>query len=254
MSNRLPVLAGEIRRAHDEARSAARFSAERALAAGHLLIEAKAAVGHGEWLPWLRTNLGMSERTAQGYMRLARSGLKSATVADLGLRATLTRVGRRKTPDLSLPAGRLIRLQAGKQIPAAMDRPTEPPPADSAREHDIFLWSPDGKSALKLHYHFDPEEGEAYWGTSAWKHPVDVNKVPMVLLAEGVPLKQANVIELMDFKNTPKIDMQHNFFVNLISLTLYGDDEELWPSEAREAYLKRWWALPAEDLPSFEYK
>ncbi|WP_267428510.1 DUF3102 domain-containing protein [Methylobacterium sp. GC_Met_2] len=253
MSNRLPVLVGEIRRAHEEARSAARFSAERALAAGHLLIEAKTAVGHGEWLPWLRANLGMSERTAQGYMRLARTGLKSATVADLGLRATLTRVGRRKAPDLSLPAGRLIRLVAGEKIQAPMGQPAELCHADSTREHDIFLWSPDGEAALKLHYYFDPDGGEACWGTSAWKRPVDVNKVPLVLIAEGFPLRQATISSVIDFKGTTKINMQHNLIVNLISLTLYGDNENLWPKEARDAYLNRWFNLPTEDLPRFEH-
>ncbi|XYD10167.1 DUF3102 domain-containing protein [Methylobacterium sp. NMS12] len=244
MSNRLPVLAGEIRRAHDEARSAARFSAERALAAGHLLIEAKAAVGHGEWLPWLRANLDMSERTAQGYMRLARTGLKSATVADLGLRATLTRVGRRKAPDLSLPAGRLIRLQAGEQIQAPMGQPIEPCHGDSTREHDIFLWSPDGEGALKLHYQFDPNGGKACWATSAWKRPIRVDKVSIVLEAEGVPLRKSDIADVRDFLGDDKIGMYHNFMTNLIDITLYGDNEELWPEEAREAYLNRWFKRP----------
>jgi hypothetical protein len=56
-----------------------------------LLLEAKAALKHGEWLPWLKAHVAFSERTAQAYMRLA-SGwdrLKSATAADLGLRDAL---------------------------------------------------------------------------------------------------------------------------------------------------------------------
>jgi hypothetical protein len=42
-----------------------------AIRAGELLLEAKAAVGHGEWLPWLEANFPGSERTARNYMRLA---------------------------------------------------------------------------------------------------------------------------------------------------------------------------------------
>lgn len=249
MSNRLPVLVEEIRQAHDDARQAARFSAERALKAGHLLIEAKATLGHGEWLPWLRANLGMSERTAQGYMRLARSGLKSATVADLGLRATLARVGRRKAPDLSLPAGRFIRLQAGSPIQPPSGAAPEAMVTDCTREHDMFLWSPDGEAALKLHFRFDPNSREFPWDTTAWKRPVDVAKVPQILSMEGVPLEKATILTDNQFQDEWKIKMWHNLVVNLISLTLYGDDETLWPEEARAAYLNRWFKLPPEALP-----
>lgn len=86
--NRLAELAGEIGAAHRDTITASARAAERAIATGNLLMEAKGLVKHGEWAGWLAANVSeMSERTAQRYMRLARSGLKSATVADLGLRA-----------------------------------------------------------------------------------------------------------------------------------------------------------------------
>jgi hypothetical protein len=55
---------------------------------GRLLIEAKALVDYGEWLPWLRTNFALSERTARNYMTAATLAEehKTATVADLKLR------------------------------------------------------------------------------------------------------------------------------------------------------------------------
>jgi Protein of unknown function (DUF3102) len=86
-SNRLPVLAAEIRKAHADVQEAAKTAAEHAITAGHALIEAKSLVKHGEWLPWLREHCALAERTAQLYMRIAASGLKTATVADLGLQA-----------------------------------------------------------------------------------------------------------------------------------------------------------------------
>jgi hypothetical protein len=86
--NRLPALAAEIRKAHADVQEAAKTAAERAIEAGHALIEAKELVRHGEWLPWLRENCALAERTAQLYMRIAKLGLDSATVADLGLNAT----------------------------------------------------------------------------------------------------------------------------------------------------------------------
>ncbi len=54
-----------------------------------MLIEAKALVKHGEWLPWLKEHCTISERTAQLYMRCAkqREVIESNTqpIADLSL-------------------------------------------------------------------------------------------------------------------------------------------------------------------------
>ncbi len=86
-SNRLPTLAAEIKRAHKGVFDAAKTAAERCIEAGHALLEAKALLKHGEWLPWLKNHCELPERTAQLYMKIAKSGLESATVADIGLRA-----------------------------------------------------------------------------------------------------------------------------------------------------------------------
>lgn len=88
-NNRLPELAAAIRAAHSGVEGAARTAAERAIEAGHALIEAKELVSHGGWLRWLKEHCRLSERSAQLYMKLARSGLKSETVADVGLRKAL---------------------------------------------------------------------------------------------------------------------------------------------------------------------
>ena len=86
MSNRLPVLVVEIIAAHDGAQHAARMSLEHAAKAGALLLEAKAAVPHGQWRDWMRSNITFSEPTAQIYMRLARhhtaDETKNAATAD----------------------------------------------------------------------------------------------------------------------------------------------------------------------------
>jgi hypothetical protein len=55
---------------------------------GELLLEAKAQLPHGCWLPWLRRGFSLSERSARRYMgagRFAKTQAKSATVADLAL-------------------------------------------------------------------------------------------------------------------------------------------------------------------------
>src|SRR5271170_8120609 len=72
-SNSLTDLAGRIVVEHTDVSTALKESVRHAIAAGELLIEAKGQVPHGQWLPWLRDNCSMSERTAQLYMRVAKS-------------------------------------------------------------------------------------------------------------------------------------------------------------------------------------
>jgi hypothetical protein len=90
-SNFLADLAARIRAEHESVRELLHAVVERAMAAGDLLIEAKAQVKHGFWLPWLSDHVQISERTAQLYIRLAKNRAeiekaKSAMhVADLTL-------------------------------------------------------------------------------------------------------------------------------------------------------------------------
>jgi hypothetical protein len=91
-SNRLPILQDEIRIAHRDARDAAKTAVDRARDAGAKLLEAKDLLGHGEWLPWLKET-GVSPRTAQKYMRLARiPDAKYAATAHLTIDAALDAV------------------------------------------------------------------------------------------------------------------------------------------------------------------
>jgi Protein of unknown function (DUF3102) len=68
----------------------------RAIAVGDMLLTVKAAVGHGNWLPWLTAKCpNIPERTAQRWMSLAKKKevlaerMKSATMADLTLKQAL---------------------------------------------------------------------------------------------------------------------------------------------------------------------
>lgn len=60
------------------------------LSIGQRLIEAKAMLPHGEWLPWLTEQVEFSERTAQSFMRLAREWSNPQALADLGATKALT--------------------------------------------------------------------------------------------------------------------------------------------------------------------
>src|ERR1700730_11575687 len=89
-SNSLAGLAERIKMEQEAPAGALKRSVEHAIAAGDLLIEAKAQVPHGYWLPWLEANCAMSERTAQLYIRIAKS------------RATIEAQIRNGVADLSL--------------------------------------------------------------------------------------------------------------------------------------------------------
>ncbi len=84
----------EINDAHALAMVHAGEAMSNALRCGDLLTKAKAAAKYGQWLPWLRQNIAFSERSAQGYMRLAAKfgPDKRNAVADLSVRRVLQEI------------------------------------------------------------------------------------------------------------------------------------------------------------------
>ena len=66
-------LAEQINFLHSEYETHQREAVTDAIAAGEALIEAKQHVGHGNWIDWVNTRLGFTERTARRYMQIARN-------------------------------------------------------------------------------------------------------------------------------------------------------------------------------------
>jgi len=89
--NSLADLAARISEAHRQAMRHAGEAMAQAIACGEMLLEAKAKVPHGQWLPWLRGNIAFGERSAQGYMRLAQRADR-IDIAGLSLRDALKRL------------------------------------------------------------------------------------------------------------------------------------------------------------------
>jgi hypothetical protein len=77
--SRLDDLAQEIRREVALAEQHWRDAVGHGIRVGQLLVEVKAELRHGEWLPWLAANFPGTARTATRYMQLAR---ESDTVSD----------------------------------------------------------------------------------------------------------------------------------------------------------------------------
>ena len=63
---------------------AKRAGGEAILTIGRGLMEAKALLPHGEWLPWLEERVEFSEKAAQNFMRIARNYANPQALADLG--------------------------------------------------------------------------------------------------------------------------------------------------------------------------
>lgn len=109
--SKLDFIAERIR---DELHAGTRHAA----AAGALLIEAKAAVLHGQWSAWLRDHFAMSERSAQNLMRLARElpkldAQEAQRVADLPLREALRALSVPRRPGLGGLPRALVAIGTG---------------------------------------------------------------------------------------------------------------------------------------------
>ena len=121
-ANALPTRPQDLARLanaeHSAASDHARSALTHAVEAGRLLADAKAALSHGDFGPWLAENITFSDRTARGYMRLHRERDRLRELVDAGPPAN-----RQSIADLGV-ADALALLAA--------------PPSDSARGH----WTP----------------------------------------------------------------------------------------------------------------
>jgi len=83
-----------------------------AIECGRALIEAKALVAHGEWIPWLEKNVTVRPRQAQNYMRLA-EGYGNTQTAYLTLESALAALAQTR------PKPALGEAEPEEQIPPA---------------------------------------------------------------------------------------------------------------------------------------
>ncbi|WP_164892909.1 DUF3102 domain-containing protein [Mesorhizobium sp. M7A.F.Ca.US.010.02.1.1] len=90
-SNRLPVLAAEIKNASVVFAQAQRMSADCIIVMGKSLVEAKELCAHGEWTGFLKA-AGISPRSAQRYMRIVKSGIGSDYLSIVGLTDALDEI------------------------------------------------------------------------------------------------------------------------------------------------------------------
>ncbi len=95
-SSALTATATAIHGEHEAAQRCASEAVAHAIRCGELLIEAKAALPHGDFGAWLAANVAFSGRTARGYMRLAgMDEAKRQRVADMSLREAIASIAER---------------------------------------------------------------------------------------------------------------------------------------------------------------
>jgi hypothetical protein len=207
--NRLAELAVEIKDAAARWRKSAQDAAEAAIAAGHSLIEAKALVGHGQWLPWLHANCDMSGRSASRYMQIARSGLKSATVADLGISGVAQTIFYHAHP---LKGSGTVDLRKGFEPPnlrevISIRRSLIGDPDDHS---DALVWRAEGTEDFYNVLAFD-QQGMLAWacgrGQPIWlKHPVPWNLIPQFLARTGFNVSEPDDLLATKFRGREEVD------------------------------------------------
>lgn len=77
-------MARDINAITGEILEAKRVGGEAILTIGQRLIEAKAMLEHGEWLPWLNEKVEFSQQTANRFMRLAKEWTNYSALSNLG--------------------------------------------------------------------------------------------------------------------------------------------------------------------------
>lgn len=145
ITTNLAALATEANQHHAAAQDKARQAVDRALQAGALLLQAKAAIGHGAWAAWLQQNFNGSARTARGYMRLANHreaiDAKRQRVADLSLREAIAALAEPKEAPDRKPSWKDRPPEENAKIvaqwPDLLDAPTRLYMADGMTASDV---------------------------------------------------------------------------------------------------------------------
>ena len=119
----LPDLAFKINAAMEAIETGVKSVVANAVEAGDLLNQAKARVVHGGWENWLTTNCVVAPRTAQAYMRLAKSipllpHQEAQRVADLPLREAIRAISTSPDKPPKYPSIRIKRDDVERTVAA----------------------------------------------------------------------------------------------------------------------------------------
>lgn len=115
---------------HRAAYGCAQQAIEHARIAGEHLLKAKAALKHGEWLPWLAANVEVSESQAQRYMKVAQNWTaisRAGGMSELTLRGALDSLSK-STPKQAAEPTKSRTVRDLPTEPEASEPPAAPDP------------------------------------------------------------------------------------------------------------------------------
>lgn len=128
----LDELAEGISREHGEAHALAETATQKALRVGQMLLEAKARLQHGEWLPWLAENVKLSQPQASRYMKLA----NNSCVNNLSNAASVNEALRIIGGTATSPKAKPKTLGSDEPSRKPVDQPT-PKPVTQTEQHSV---------------------------------------------------------------------------------------------------------------------
>jgi hypothetical protein len=139
----LDDLAARIKAEHEATALSLKRGIEHAIKAGELLIQAKAQLDHGSWLPWLKEHCAMRPRMAQNYMQIARRRGELESNAQSIAHLTLPKA----LQALAVP--RLGAISVGPPLsPTSEPQIDSPPPSVSITSMEAVTTRPESKAAV----------------------------------------------------------------------------------------------------------
>lgn len=176
--------AGSINAEHALALHHADAALEHARRIGQLLIEAKAALAHGEFTPWVAANIAFSMRQAQRYMAAAQGRpLPVRKIASLPKNDTVSLLTLDAIPMPHFKAGEFLRAVAVV--------------ADGWHDEFLLMPSVDGEAFVAhINGPADDDQLADEGAVCTWRRSsVDVSDLPRLPLVFSFPWERAEIVE-----------------------------------------------------------
>lgn len=139
--NELTKLAKGINAEHEACVGSAADAVTHAIKAGEMLIEAKAGLDHGEFIPWVDRNCRFKRRQAQNYMRVAKAHRDALLPAE-SINAALRMIAEEKEffkDWTESEIERMERVESGETVLADLHDDGDIHLVQWAREHGLYV-------------------------------------------------------------------------------------------------------------------
>ncbi|MBN9623078.1 MAG: DUF3102 domain-containing protein [Actinobacteria bacterium] len=157
----LSSLAKEIRDENSAAERDALSAVAHARRAGELLIEAKAAVAHGEWGSWLSENVDFSQQWAASLMRVAKAPAAQIESA-VSVRGALKQLAPPPKAEIKSGIDPVVEAVVKEAIKLGLDGPVNRATLEAKDPAELFDYA-EAVDALRQKLHDAMTPFERYW-------------------------------------------------------------------------------------------